>query len=72
VSAIPPADLARIAVPTTLIWGRHDLATRLQIAEAASARYGWPLHVIENCADDPPIEQPEAFLVALRAALGSS
>ena len=25
--AIPPADLARIAVPTTLIWGRHDLAT---------------------------------------------
>ena len=28
--AIPPADLARIAVPTTLIWGRHDLATRLR------------------------------------------
>ena len=61
-----------IAVPTTLIWGRHDLATRLSIAEAASARYGWPLHVIENAADDPPIEQPEAFVRALRAALGSS
>ena len=27
--AIPPAELARIAVPTTLIWGRHDLATPL-------------------------------------------
>ena len=27
--AIPPADLARIAVPTTLIWGRHDRATPL-------------------------------------------
>ena len=70
--AIPPADLARIAVPTTLIWGRHDLATPLSVAEAASARYGWPLHVIENCTDDPPIEQPEALLRALRAALGGA
>ena len=71
VPAIPSADLARIAVPTTLIWGRHDLGTRLRIAEAASARYGWPLHVIENAAADPPIERPEAFLGALRPALGS-
>jgi pimeloyl-ACP methyl ester carboxylesterase len=39
-SAIPPADLDRIAVPTTLIWGRHDLGVRLSVAEAASARYG--------------------------------
>ena len=68
-SAIPPADLDRIAVPTTLIWGRHDLAVRLSVAQAASARYGWPLHVIENARDDPAIEQPEAFLEALRAAL---
>ena len=64
--AIPPADLARIAVPTTLIWGRHDPVMRLRVAEAASNRYGWPLHVIENAADDPPMEQPEAFLNALR------
>jgi hypothetical protein len=42
---------------------------RLSVAEAASARYGWPLHVIENARDDPAIEQPEAFLEALRAAL---
>jgi len=70
--AIPSMDLARITVPTTLIWGRHDLATRLPIAEAASARYGWPLHVIEHAADDPPIEQPEAFVRALRAALGNA
>jgi pimeloyl-ACP methyl ester carboxylesterase len=70
--AIPAAELARIALPTTLIWGRHDLATRLPVAAAASARYGWPLHVIEDAADDPPMEQPEAFLKALRAALGSS
>ena len=52
-------------MPTTLIWGRHDLATPLSIAEAASKRYGWQLRVIEDAADDPPIEQPEPFLEAL-------
>ena len=69
--AIPSRELARIAVPTTLIWGRHDLGVRLNVAEAASARYGWPLHVIENARDDPAIEQPQAFLRALHAALGT-
>jgi pimeloyl-ACP methyl ester carboxylesterase len=69
VPAIPQDDLARIAVPTTLIWGRHNLGLRLKVAEAASARYGWPLHVIEDAGDDPAIEQPEAFLEALRSAL---
>jgi pimeloyl-ACP methyl ester carboxylesterase len=68
--AIPPRDLDRIAVPTTLIWGRHDLGVRLDVAEAASARYGWPLFVIENARDDPAIEQPQAFLRVLHAALG--
>jgi len=70
--AIPRADLRRIEVPTTLIWGRHDRATPLPIAQAASADLGWPLRVIENAADDPPLEQPEAFLKALRSALGSN
>lgn len=68
--AISPAALARMAVPTTLVWGRHDLATPVAIAEAASTKYGWPLRVIEDAGDDPPMEQPEAFLEALRAALG--
>ena len=68
---IAPEDLERIAVPTTLIWGRHDLATGLPVAEAASSRYGWPLHVIDDCGDDPPIERPEAFLAALHRALGT-
>jgi len=69
VPAIPTSDLARIAVPTALIWGRHDLATPLAVAEDASARFGWPLHVIENCNDDPPVEQPEALFRTLRVAL---
>ena len=67
---IPPQELARIAVPTSLIWGRHDRVMRLRIAEAASARYGWPLHVIED-AGHFSIEQPEAFQRALRTALGN-
>jgi pimeloyl-ACP methyl ester carboxylesterase len=67
---IPASDLTRIAVPTSLIWGRHDLANRPRVAEAASARYGWPLQVIEDCADDPPRDQPEAFMRALQVALG--
>lgn len=72
IPAIPTADLARIAVPTTLIWGRHDLATPLSVGEEASIRFGWPLHVIESAADDPPFEQPEAFLKVLHAVLETS
>jgi len=69
--SIPPHELARIAVPTALIWGRQDRAIRLQIAEAASARYGWALHVIEDCADDPPRDRPREFLSVLRSVLGT-
>lgn len=68
--AIPEDELARIAVPTSLIWGRHDLATPLAVAESASRRHGWPLQVIERAADDPALEQPQAFVRALRSALG--
>jgi pimeloyl-ACP methyl ester carboxylesterase len=69
VNAIPAADLASIRVPTTLIWGRHDLATPVRVAEEASARFGWPLHVIEDANDDPPVEQPEAVRAALLATI---
>ena len=67
--AIPESDLQRLPISTSLIWGRHDLATPLSVAEAASTRYGWPLHVIEDCADDPPVEQPQSFLRTLRDAI---
>jgi pimeloyl-ACP methyl ester carboxylesterase len=69
VPAISPPDLERIPVPTTLIWGRQDPVMRLRVAEAATERFGWPLHVIEDAGDDPPIEQPQAFLRALRSGL---
>jgi pimeloyl-ACP methyl ester carboxylesterase len=69
IPAIPDDILARIAAPTTLIWGREDRATPLAAAQRASARFGWPLHVIDGAADDPTLDQPDAFLCTLRQAL---
>jgi pimeloyl-ACP methyl ester carboxylesterase len=66
---IPSDRLDGIAAPVTLIWGRHDVGMPLHVAEEASSRFGWPLHVIEGARDDPALEQPEAFLAALRAVL---
>jgi pimeloyl-ACP methyl ester carboxylesterase len=67
--AIPEDMLARIDAPTTLVWGRQDLATSLVTAEMASARYGWALEVIDDCADEPPMERPEPFVAALERAI---
>ena len=69
---LAPAALDRISVPTDLIWGRHDLATPLELAEAVSARHGWRLYVLDGCGGDPPMEQPEAFARALTEALAAS
>ena len=66
---IPEAMLAGIAVPTTLIWGRHDSIVPLSIGDDASARFGWPLRIIENAGNEPAIEAPDAFVRALRTAL---
>jgi pimeloyl-ACP methyl ester carboxylesterase len=68
----PGRDHAPLAVPTTLIWGRDEPGGTAEcLAEAASARHGLPLHVIESARDDPAIEQRGAFLEALRTALAS-
>ncbi len=56
---IPEAELDRIDIPTTLLWGRHDRMVPLSIGEAAASRHGWPLHVIDGAAHAPHIEQPE-------------
>jgi 2-hydroxymuconate-semialdehyde hydrolase len=68
---IPEGDLRRIEIPTTLLWGRHDRMAPLRLSESASATLGWPLHVIEDAGHVPHLEQPEAFLDALRAVLDS-
>lgn len=69
--AIPEADLARVEVPTTLIWGNRDLSVRPAVGESARSRYGWPLHTIDGAGDDPPMEQPAAFLATLNRTLRS-
>lgn len=61
--------LKKINVPTALIWGRHDKANKLKIAEAVNEKYGWPLHIIEETRDDPKLERPEAFVHAFNAVL---
>lgn len=71
VPQIPSEDLAAIRVPTELIWGRYDLANKLNIAEAASRRYGWLLHIIEDARDDPKLEQPARFLQSLYKVMGN-
>jgi pimeloyl-ACP methyl ester carboxylesterase len=72
VPAIPPASLERITVPTALVWGRHDRATPLSVAREASRRYGWDLHVIDDAADEPAMDQPDAFVNVLRGVLDAS
>jgi 2-hydroxymuconate-semialdehyde hydrolase len=68
---IPDAVLARIAVPTSLIWGRHDRMVPLRVASAAAATHGWPLQVIEAAGHVPHLEQPDAFLGVLYNVLPS-
>ena len=67
--AMQASELKRIEIPVALIWGRHDLATNLSVAEEACARYGWPLYIVEGAGDDPALEQPEGFVTALERAM---
>lgn len=68
-SALEDEVLSSIRVPTSLIWGRNDLATSVAVAEEASRLLNWPLHVIDDCGDDPPLERPDEFLAAFEAAV---
>lgn len=67
--AIPDEQLSNLGVPVVLIHGAQDKQVRVSVAEQASRRYGWPLHVIDGAGDDPAVEQPEEFMAAMRAAL---
>ncbi len=69
VRPLPTETWEAIGVPTTMIWGRQDAATQLAVAEEASARHGWPLHVVEAAGDDPPLDRPTEFVEVLLRAL---
>ena len=65
--AIPEDTLARIDAPTTLVWGRQDLATPLVTAEDGERALRLGAEVIDDCADEPPMERPEPFRRRTRA-----
>jgi pimeloyl-ACP methyl ester carboxylesterase len=66
---VPDAELHRVGIPVALLWGRHDRMTPLPLAEAASTRLGWPLHVVDDAAHVPHIEQPDGFVAGLAEGL---
>jgi pimeloyl-ACP methyl ester carboxylesterase len=66
---IPPETWASIEAPISLIWGRHDAATPVGVAERAANDHGWSLQVIEAAGDDPALDRPAEFLAALDEAL---
>jgi 2-hydroxymuconate-semialdehyde hydrolase len=59
---VPDAELRRIGIPVALLWGRHDRMVPAALAQAAGTRLGWPLHVIDDAAHVPHLEQPDRFL----------
>jgi pimeloyl-ACP methyl ester carboxylesterase len=63
------ADLQSIGIPVALLWGKRDRMVPHRIGELASSKFGWPLHVVDDAGHVPHIEQPEAFLRALGAAI---
>ena len=67
---IPDEELRRIAIPTALLWGRHDRMVPLRVAEDAHTRLGWALHVVDDVGHVPHVDCPTRFLRALRDALG--
>jgi pimeloyl-ACP methyl ester carboxylesterase len=68
---IPDPELRSIPVGVELIWGRHDRFVPLGLAQGASKRLGWPLHVIDEAGHVPHIERPGAFLEALHDTLAA-
>jgi 2-hydroxymuconate-semialdehyde hydrolase len=68
---VPDAELCRISVPATLLWGRHDRMVPLTLADAAGTRLGWPLHVIDDAAHVPHLEQPDRFVDRLTPSVRS-
>jgi pimeloyl-ACP methyl ester carboxylesterase len=66
-------DLAKVQVPTMIIWGRDDTITPPFVAEQfcnniSSAE----LVFIDECGHAPPIEQPEEFARVLHDFLSDT
>jgi len=61
------SDLAAIAVPTLLLWGREDVFCGVQHAEAIAAALPKPrLVILEGCGHLPSLERPDETIAAAR------
>jgi 2-hydroxymuconate-semialdehyde hydrolase len=60
-------ELRQIPVPVDLMWGAADRMVPIDVAENASRRLEWPLHVVSDAAHVPHMEQPDAFVDAIAA-----
>jgi pimeloyl-ACP methyl ester carboxylesterase len=57
-----PSLLARVKIPTRIVWGRQDALVPLNCGELYHrAIPGSELVIIDNCGHVPQIEQPETF-----------
>lgn len=64
-------DLARVTVPTLIVWGRDDTITPPFVAEQFRENIRNATRVyIDECGHAPPIEQPREFARALHEFLG--
>jgi pimeloyl-ACP methyl ester carboxylesterase len=58
-----PGLLARVGIPTSIVWGRQDRLVPLECGERyQKAIPGSQLVVIDNCGHAPQVEKPEEFL----------
>jgi pimeloyl-ACP methyl ester carboxylesterase len=63
-------DLAKIQVPTLIVWGRDDLITPPSVAEEFRRHIkSAELTFIDACGHAPPIEQPQQFAQILHTFL---
>jgi 3-oxoadipate enol-lactonase/4-carboxymuconolactone decarboxylase len=63
------AQLPRVAVPTTVVVGRHDLSTPPEMGRAIAAAIPGAAIVELDCAHIPHSEDPPAFVAMLMGAL---
>jgi pimeloyl-ACP methyl ester carboxylesterase len=68
-ATIDTSELSRIAVPVSLICGRHDRVSPISSSKRLGGDLGWPLAVIDDAGHLPHLEQPRLFVAALRSAI---
>ncbi len=61
-----PYYLAKVNIPTLLIWGRQDAIVPVECGDLYhQALSNSTLKVIDNCGHSPQIEKPQEFQAAI-------